>query len=514
MGRRVSIAGGDMAMLEQYAIQKRRQQMGQASPYATLTAANSPMGAAAAARRSSQPYPTGLAGHHVGGLEDPNAALARSALGSPKVSPSAGNGRMPGALLFTAMRNNTIRRASMPGGGAQLISTTAFTPPRVSTYHNAPSESPSAHGSRHGRELSPIKDQDYEIDPALRGQVPMTFVTPPQNGFSSAQGHLALPGTAESSLTYTLNPGMPFTPNSPLPNPSFSFGGTPADTTAQMPNVGVWGDKSGMAQPDTQQDLFMALQRGRLGSIASVNSVATNGTEGTATEYGSDVEWGSMMPPGFDPDIRRASAPADLLHNIGLLGISGPASQNPSPIRPSPLAAGYQQQAPGYNQAYELSVPSGPVPGPNSAPHTSSTPSLAGGPYLPASNTSPTQSTSAGSALPSEGPSPAGAHSQIHVQSLMPPPPLPGQQQQQQQYQLPDMGQQYSESSANLPSSFPSVPDPSAYTNPSGLPYGEFNTSGEFDLSFEFTTDSEDKDQFSFLSDLSADNSDTVNVLV
>jgi len=304
------------------------------------------------------------------------------------------------------------------------------------------------------------------------------------------------------------------------------------DTSASMPNM-FGGDKmqsSGLisAEHDPNHALFMALQKGRLGSIASVNSVATNGTDATA-DYGSEAEWGSFMaPPGFDPDIRRASAPADLLHNIGLLGISGPSSQNPSPIRPSPLAAGYggQQQGCG-SHTYELNVPSNPVPGPQSAPiqSSSSSSTLGGGPYLPASNNSPTQSTGGGSQLASEGPSPSGTHTQINSQSMMMlPPPLPGQH--QQQYQFPDMSQQqqqYAESSANLPPSFPNVPDPSAYTNPSGLPSSSGSSSGEtlgtgneFDLSFDFSTESDDKDQFSFLSDLTNESAsaDTVNVLV
>lgn len=142
MGRRVSLAGGDVANIETWA-RARRQQL--ATTLSSPSAANSPMGLAAAARRNSQPYPTQILTHH----EDPStaAALSRSALPSPKVSP---NGRMPQQLLFTAMRNNTLRRASMPGG-AQLISTSTFTPPRTVNLHPV--------GSTNSmRELSPIKD--------------------------------------------------------------------------------------------------------------------------------------------------------------------------------------------------------------------------------------------------------------------------------------------------------------------------------------------------------------------
>jgi hypothetical protein len=292
---------------------------------------------------------------------------------------------------------------------------------------------------------------------------------------------------------------------------------------------------SGLLENDPNHALFMALERGRLASIASVNSVATNGTEATAAEYGSDSEWGSIMPPGFDPDIRRASAPADLLHNIGLLGISGGASAaNPNFIRPSPLAVnplqpGAQGQQQGQQQGYDLRVPMSAPLQPSSS---SSSATLGGGPYLPApSSHSPTQTSSA---VPSEGPSPSGTHLQINAQNIagmMPPPMLPAQQQYQQQQQQQQQ-HQYAESSAVLPGSFPNVPDPSAYaaglmsasassTGGSGPELGGPPTApsaaaAELDFGFDFVAgNADDKDQFAFLSDLTNDSgSDMVNVLV
>jgi hypothetical protein len=464
MGRRVSLAGGDVANIETWARQRRQQ-------LATLTsasAANSPMGMAAAARRSSQPYPTQIITHH----ED-LVTPSRSALPSPKISP---NGRMPQQLLLTAMRNNTMRRASMPGG-AQLISQTTFTPPRTINVHPV--------GTNSTRELSPIKDQDHDsdIDPALRasGAGVGVFVTPP--GIDQSLLNMQ----HDSHLQYQLNPnGLPFSPNSPLPNPTFTFGGTPSGPINHDSGHTSMSTTPVLSGSGSDQALFMALQRGRLASLASVNSVTSNATDATSTCDGSDGDWGPLNPPGFDPDIRRASAPADLLHNIGLLGISSAggsqamsqvssanSTQSGAGMRPSPLAS--------YIQGYDQQM-------------TSSTPTLGGGPYIPTQEHSP--STVTGSNAPSEGPSPSALHSHTAMlggATLMPPPPLP---QRQSYTTLPQFELE----------AVPNLPEPSAYTLPSEGDGGL----GDFDLGFDFSTD--DKDQFAFLADLTGD--DTINVLV
>lgn len=482
MGRRVSLVGGDVASIEHWAI-KRRQQMGHA-PLQPTAPGNSPMGLAAAARRNSQPYPTQII-TQTGGEDQAAAAAAsvsRSALPSPKISP---NGRMPSALLFTAMRNNTIRRASMPGG-AQLISTTAFTPPRISSYNH-----PINGTMGQQRELSPIKDQDADIDPALRN---MSFG-------QSDTSYLSVPDPS-SSLSFSLNPGLPFSPNSPLPNPTFSFGGTPTDAPSleQL-------DPSGRSTPttnDPQHALFLALQRDRLGSIASVNSTGTTATDATATTTtadGSDNgDWASFIPPGFDPDVRRASAPADLLHNIGMLGISGSSTQmrtsmSASLARPSPLAAGYSQSQPNVNTDAHANM--------DQAYGAASI--LAGGPYLPATDSSPLSASVA-----SEGPSPSSTNPN---QKLMPPPPIPQLRQNPSIYtfdsqydydSLPNLTMGDSSSSST---SLPSLPEPSpsAHTFPDGA-------SGDYDLpssSLDLGFDLDAKDQYAFLSEL-----DEANVLV
>lgn len=491
MGRRVSLAGGDVASVETWAKVRQRQLD---TTLGSSSAANSPMGLAAAARRKSQPYPTQILPHPEE-PSDANPAVSRSAVPSPKVSP---NGRMPQQLLFTAMRNNTLRRASMPGG-AQLISTTTFTPPRTINIHPVGS-------TNSGRELSPIKDQDHDsdIDPSLRGSGAGVgvYITPP--GIDQSLLHMP----HESHLQYQLNPGgVPFSPNSPLPNPTFSFGGTPSGPIATDSGHTSISTTPVLDKVDPQHALFMALQRGRLASLASANSVNSNATDATSTGDGSDHEWPPFIPPGFDPDTRRASAPADLLHNIGLLGISAAGSHAMSAassansssgqtiIRPSPLAS-YAQGA------YDMSTSQMQMP--------ASTPTMGGGPYIPTSDTSP--STVTGSNAPSEGPSPSALHTHLGMPTsggatLMPPPPLP---QRQSYTTYADLQQQYELDAASSSTTLPTLPEPTAtYTLPSEGNGGQLQGS-DFDLGFDLCND--DRDQFAFLAELTGD--DTINVLV
>ncbi|KAL7420680.1 hypothetical protein Q5752_004631 [Cryptotrichosporon argae] len=326
MGRRVSLAGGEAAAIDQWV---RKRQVKQASLYGPTGPG---IGQATAARRGSQPYPAPIVTRlDVAALDGPRTAIPTTGP-SPKISP---NGRMPSALHYAAMRNNTLRRASMPGV-AQLISTTAFTPPRNNSANHPV------------RELSPIRDHDD------------AFLAPP----------------SEFTPTYD------FSPNAPLPNPEFSFGTAPAPPAP-------------MSEVDPVS--WNAFERGRLGSIASINSAHSVTTDGGTTEAGSvgDASWSLLLPAGFDPDIRRASAPAELLHNMGILGIS-PLPQ----YRPSPLAA-YSQ--PVIDRGVPLTAPM--------ATH------YQGGP-------SPT-SVASSSALSSEHASPLGTH----ASGMMPPPPVPSRSQ-------------------------------------------------------------------------------------
>lgn len=209
---------------------------------------------------------------------------------------------------MAAVRNNT-RRSSIPGV-SQLITSGPFTPPRVvSNQHQTAAQ------SKGTRELSPIQDHevydtyDAEFQP-WSSDFPPNMHLPPAEGFHD---------------------GRPFSHDSPLPNPAFSFGSAPQGL--DMHGIASMGQLD-----ERQQQMFMMMQqRGRLGSIASIGTMGTEtGTEGGESSKG---EWLVDGPEGFDPDTRRASAPADLLHQIGLMGFAALPNGAPAPIRPSPLNA-------------------------------------------------------------------------------------------------------------------------------------------------------------------------------
>jgi hypothetical protein len=286
MGRRVSLANGEAAKIETFLAKQRlaaRKAQNGLSP-ALVSPVRAPVvgqNQANAARCSSIPYPTPIAEGN----------------GSPKISPISPTARAtPMTLHLTAIRNNS-RRASVPGlPGAQLLSSGPFTPPRVvsgSAAANGPTD----------RGLSPIKDHDVDYsgqaenyatqDPDLSSD----YLTPPHSSYlTNASPSLysydpALSGTFDYTGEGQIPPN---TPNGPLPNPSFSFG------TAPMAN------QSGDVPPAA----FTEMQaRGRLGSIASINTYTTEGTTG---QDGSEWDWNGMFEPaqgvdGFDPS-RRASA--------------------------------------------------------------------------------------------------------------------------------------------------------------------------------------------------------------
>jgi hypothetical protein len=293
MGRRVSLANGEAAKIEMWVAKRAAAGVKQLRPPMSFSPNRSPvMGQAAAARRSSIPYPAPL----LTQLE------MSPGLASPKMMASVRP--MPSQLHLAAIRNNT-RRASMPGAAAQLISSGPFTPPRVMSGAHP---MPGAVNTRNGRELSPIKDHDGEGDirPTFAfGETDFatTYVTPPSSTYLPS----AYVGADGSSLydmfdgTDGASGSAPFAPNAPLPNPTFSFGApTPADPGAQM----LSEDEAARAQAQ-----FMQMQqRGRIGSMASINTFTTDG--GTTENEDGPSEWmsGQLAPEGFHPDARRASA--------------------------------------------------------------------------------------------------------------------------------------------------------------------------------------------------------------
>lgn len=245
-GRRVSLANGEADRIQVWAAKRTAQSGmsgGQRSPMGVgaLMGSQLQLGQAAAARRGSIPYP-----YPAG-----NGYLSQV---SPRISPSVRH--TPSALHLAAIRNNTTRRSSMPSG-PQLISSGAFTPPRVVDGAVQPR-------AQRERELDPIRD-DHELvfgNPALGGAgveagytfgapgtdgmgLPTTYLTPPQTSFqpsdpsssSTANGSLLFTGgTASTTDDYT--GGMLYTPAGPLPNPSFSFGTSlAAPDTSSAPHI-------------------------------------------------------------------------------------------------------------------------------------------------------------------------------------------------------------------------------------------------------------------------------------
>ncbi|WRT64840.1 uncharacterized protein IL334_001776 [Kwoniella shivajii] len=320
MARRASLANGEAAKIEMFVAKRAAAASGQKQglrPPGFVSPQRSPlMGTASAARRQSIPYPTPISAGPGPGQ-------------SPKFSPVVRV--MPSALHLTAMRNNT-RRASMPGA-AQLISSGPFTPPRVVTNQHQ------VGNPRGDRGLSTIKDDDSTIEQVFYDQdtdFSTTYITPPSSTYDpSSMSPISFLPTDSTGYDQSI----PFSPNSPLPNPSFSFGGD----GHQIPVLDE-------AEAARQQQLFFAFQqRGRMGSIASINTYTTDNGNGTDVDDSTLGDWitseaitgagqqveGQEGPDGFDPDARRASAPADLLHQIGIMGLNG----IPTPIRPSPLGS-------------------------------------------------------------------------------------------------------------------------------------------------------------------------------
>ncbi|ORY30404.1 hypothetical protein BCR39DRAFT_152444 [Naematelia encephala] len=284
MGRRVSLANGEAAMIETWVAKRMaagRNNANRAAGIPGFSPRSPSMGTAAAARRASIPYPPPINAN--GTFAFPQTAM------SPLTRP------MPSTLYLAAMRNNT-RRSSVPGippvGTAQLISSAPFTPPRIgSGSYQVPSST-----GRSTRDLSPIKDVDHDSG-AAHSQPSFVFDEPASDLSAT---YLSTPVS-----TYAPNPNggsteAPFAPNAPLPNPAFSFG-APPDNNAQP------------AISDEEIHLWMTLQRGRLSSMASINSTYA---ESAGTQDGSDhtVEWNSGLvesspqPNGFEADARRASA--------------------------------------------------------------------------------------------------------------------------------------------------------------------------------------------------------------
>ena len=288
-GRRVSLANGEAERIQVWAA-KRTAQSGLAFPKSPMGVGalmgGTAMGQAAAARRGSIPYP-----YPAG-----NGYLSQV---SPRISPSVRH--TPSALHLAAIRNNTTRRSSMPGA-PQLISSGAFTPPRVVDGAIQP----------RAQALDPIRD-DHELifgapqppsatpDGFVFGSndsgLPTTYLTPPQTSFypseSAASSDSMLTG---GEIDYTggaaagAAAGMLYTPAGPLPAPGFSFGSAPS--TGPTPHLSISSDtpagqpfaygQAADARTREMELFFQFRDKGRLDSMASASGYASDGTTGTA----------------------------------------------------------------------------------------------------------------------------------------------------------------------------------------------------------------------------------------
>ena len=343
-GRRVSLANGEAEKIQVWAAKRTAQSvggmagMGQRSPMGVGALMGTQLGQAAAARRGSIPYPYPAGNGYLSQI-------------SPRVSPSVRH--TPSALHLAAIRNNTTRRSSMPGA-PQLISSGAFTPPRVIDGAIQP----------RAQQLDPIRDDHESIfgsgsassgmpaaaDGYMFGAptdvnglgLPTTYLTPPQTSFLPSDSA----SSANSSLMFTGSEydfaggapagaaaGMLYTPAGPLPAPGFSFGSTPATvpdsagggfpTLAGQSGLGVghgFGDGTGGAGMayvqaqggmqstgqgfmfgDNTQDpraremelFFQFRDKGRLDSMASASGYGSDGTTGTAngSSFGQPEPW-------------------------------------------------------------------------------------------------------------------------------------------------------------------------------------------------------------------------------
>ena len=128
------------------------------------------------------------------------------------------------------------------------------------------------------------------INNSRRASVPSTHTvtsgpfTPPRVG-AGPELHTDLSTAYITPPTSTYMQG--FSPNAPLPSPGFSFGSPQDIPFDPAPGPWTWAP------------------RGRIGSVASLNTTTTEGTGGSS-EWESD--WTQGVPAGFDPESRRASA--------------------------------------------------------------------------------------------------------------------------------------------------------------------------------------------------------------
>jgi hypothetical protein len=268
--------------------------------------------------------------------------------------------------LHMAVSVDDLRRSSLPGN-ARSVSAGPLAQTRSDglSQGGPAQQEPSA---EHQRGLSPIEDQELTPDASgiqgLNFASSSTHKTAAQYAMGDRMAHhsavpmtFTLPSHLPAGQMYPVSTAEPMFPQDyaaapattvPMPNPGFSFG-TPqlADATQVHDSDPSTATTNAYAQPQSGQSteqqplpINPAFHfRGRIGSMASILSQAT--TDGGTTTDGNSSDWDrnpwsfphgiassdaplvtpldapvgglvppaiSALPPGFQADVRRASA--------------------------------------------------------------------------------------------------------------------------------------------------------------------------------------------------------------
>lgn len=329
--RRQSIANGELAKLSQIDTQRKTPTLRSASM----------------ARRGSGPY------------------TAFASIGAPSFGPgssstsplSPSQGRAPSLSLYRTVVHNNTRRASMPAPppiiasvsmvsaalqtaisrpaspdplvnsngldsspsqDKQSLSRLMFsTPRRTASVHNGDEENAeviqkllASRDIQQNKEgLDKVQSTEQATEQATAPQVLETVVEPNVDG----TGDMDMSEVVAAQLMASFTPeelealkSMPIsnpTVDGPLPSPAFQFGGAPQPTNENVD----------MGNAGPQNDAFLNMQsRDRIGSMASINTFATEASDRTTDWNGDQLQWtADELARGldfFEPTARRASA--------------------------------------------------------------------------------------------------------------------------------------------------------------------------------------------------------------
>ncbi len=213
------------------------------------------------------------------------------------------------------------RRSSLPGN-PRSISTNSLSVTRRSPVESVQMAQHGSQGST-GRNsgLSPIADQERTPEAEGANEQGQQFESPTSAGlgglrnFPSGQPGFVLPGHLQADQPYVVQPAGPlFAQNyamgmvpqvqqvGPLPNPSFSFG---SGGDRDLPKDAYAQPQAGNGVPPFHP---ASVFRGRIGSMASILSQAT--TDGGATTDGTSSDWDRV--PGAYAAYQQAIAPIDM----------------------------------------------------------------------------------------------------------------------------------------------------------------------------------------------------------